>query len=567
METPPVSFSSPPDPDTLRFIPLGGCGEFGMNLTAMLWRGKLFVIDCGVRFPDPAKLGIDAVLPDVGPWFREAGGVCAYVITHGHEDHIGAIPHVIRRWPAPLYATPWTAALLKAKFLKYGIDPNVHPVTVVDAGTRLSLPGELSIEYVHMNHSLPSTCALYIKTPKFTVFHTGDFKLDPQPLVEAPFSEDRLAAIGAEGVDLLLADSTNADKTGRCPGEATVLGPLAESFAKAKAAVIVTTFSSNLWRLKTVADACVATGRKLFIAGAGVENTLGHAKALGFYHLPESLRLPAGKLGSFPRERTVVLASGCQAEWRSAMFRISVGEHREVIVQPEDTVVLSSRFIPGNERPIFDMVDRLKRKGALVVSPRDAPGIHVSGHAYGGDIEKLMSLLKPKHFTPVHGAFSQLEANRRIGARLGIKSMVIETGDVIDAGPGGVRIIGRLDSGVNYVDADAAVVLPVEAARERLRIGELGMAIFSGVFSKTHRAFLTPPGLDLIGIRLPDHVNPDVFKLAAIGAAKEILCSRDASKLSGTFEELTEEVRISLRRRLAAVLSKKPVVFVKLHLV
>lgn len=567
MESSPLSFTSPVDPDTLRFIPLGGCGEFGMNLTAMLWRGRLFVIDCGVRFPDPAKLGIDAMLPDVSPWFKEAGGVFAYVITHGHEDHIGAIPYVIRRWPAPIYATPWTAALLKAKFLKWDIDPKAHPVTVVEAGDKLSLAGELTIEYVHVNHSLPSTCALYIKTPRFKVFHTGDFKLDPQPLIEAPFAEDRLAAIGTEGVDLLLADSTNADKSGRCPGEGTVLSPLAETFEKAPKAVIVTTFSSNLWRLKTIADACIATGRKLFIAGAGVESTLGHAKNLGFYHLPESLRLAETNLKTFPREKTVALASGCQAEWRSAMYRISVGEHRDVSIQADDTVVLSSRFIPGNERPIFDMMDRLKRLGARVISPRDAPGIHVSGHAHGGDIEKLMGLLKPKHFAPVHGAFTQLDANRRIGARLGIKSLLIETGDVIEAGPAGVKLVGRIDTGINYVDADAGVVLPVEAVRERLRVGELGAAIFSGVYSKAQKTFLAPPSFDLVGVRLPDHVNPDTFQIAATAGALAILNAQTNGKPAPSFDELSEEVRISLRRRLAAVLNKKPVVFVKLHLV
>lgn len=567
MDATPVSFKSPPDPDALRLIPLGGCGEFGMNLTAMLWRGRLFVIDCGVRFPDPSKLGIDAVLPDVGPWFKEAGGVFAYIITHGHEDHIGALPHIVRRWPAPIYAPPWTVQLLKHKYAKLGVDWSAHPVTQVEAGDRLSLDGELTIEYVHVNHSLPSTCALYIRTPKFKIFHTGDFKLDESPLVEAPYSREKLAQIGAEGVDLLLADSTNADKSGRCPGEATVLGPLAESFARAPSAVVCTTFASNLWRLKTVADACVETGRKVYIAGTGLENTLAHSKALGMYYLPESIQLAKEQLDTFPRERLVVLASGCQAEWRSAMYRISVGEHRDFAVRPNDTVVLSSRFIPGNEKPIFDMTDRLRRMGARIVSPRDVPGIHVSGHAYGGDIELLMGLLKPKAFLPVHGAFTQLDANRKIAASLGIKSIVIETGDVIDAGPRGVGIIGRIDAGINYVDGEASVVIPVEAARERLRVGELGAAVFSGVYSKTQRAFVAPPTLDLIGFRLPDGVNPEAFTRGAIAGTEDVLSACMPGKLAATFDELTEEVRISLRRRLAAVLKKKPVVFVKLHLI
>ena len=563
-----LSFRSSPDADALRFVPLGGCGEFGMNLTAMLWRGRLFVIDAGVRFPDPSKLGIDAILPDVDPWFREAGGVAAYIITHGHEDHIGALPHLIRRWPAPIYAPPWAAALIGAKFARFGVDAKQYPVKVVEAGDKLAMD-DLTIEYIRVNHSLPDTCSIFIKTPKVHVFHTGDFKFEENPVIEERFDEKRLAAIGNERVDLMLVDSTNAEKSGNCPEESSVLPALVPHLERATGATFITTFSSNLWRLKMIADACIEAGKKLFITGNGIETTLTHAKALGRYYLPETLRLADGQLDGFRRDRMVVLASGCQAEWRSAMCRIANGEHRSVGVHPGDQVILSSRFIPGNERPILDMMDKLKRLGASVISPREFPGIHVSGHAYGGDIERLIKLLRPKVHAPVHGAFTQLDANRKIGERLGVKSVLIETGDVLEVSPNGVATIGKIDTGINYLDAESGVVLPIEAARERLRVGELGQAIFSGVFSRSKRDWAVAPSFEIFGFRLPARLDWPTFQKEAIEDSLELLRVRGSQKgplNQDSWDELLEELRISLRRKLTAVLNKKPVVFVKLHL-
>ncbi len=562
----PPSFSAPTAPDTMRFVPLGGCGEFGMNLTALLWRERLLVLDCGVKFPDPAKLGIDAIIPDVSPWFREAGGVFAYVLTHGHEDHIGAIPYVVPRWPAPIYATPWTAALLRAKFLKLGMDPNAHPITIIKAGGKIEVD-DLSIELVHVNHSIPDTCALYIKTPKVKVFHTADFKLEESPTVEARYDAKRLAAIGAEGVDILLADSTNSEKSGRCPEESDVAPALAEAFKRTPGAALVTTFSSNLWRLKSVADACVAAGRKLYITGNGLEMTLTHAKALGRYHLPETIRVADENLDTFPRERLAVLATGCQGEWRSGMARIASGEHRSFSVRRGDHAIFSSRFIPGNERPILDMMDKLKRSGAEVVTAREMPDIHVSGHAYGGDLEVLAGLLKPKMHVPIHGAYTQLAANRRLGEKLGLRTLLVESGDILEVDANGAKIIGRVETGVQYVDSESHIVLPTEIARERLRIGELGCAFFSAVYGKAQRGWLTSPQLEIFGVRLPDEVDPEGFRRETAQAALELLVSRGAGKSSASLEELTEDVRIAIRRRLAILLNKKPVVVVKLHLV
>lgn len=557
-------FKASADPKTLRIIPLGGCGEFGMNLAGYFSQGRLFVVDCGVRFPEPYRLGVDAVLPDVDPHFTEAGGVHSYIITHGHEDHIGALPHVLRRWPAPVYATAWSVELLKNKLARLGEDAGKFNITTVEPGDRIRTEG-FDVEFVHMNHSIPQTCALFIRTPQLNVFHTGDFKFDDHPLLEAPADWSRLRALGREGVDLLLADSTNAEKAGQCPGEATVLKPLTELFQAAPEAVIVSTFSSNLARLKTIADAASASGRKLLLLGTGVETTLAIAKTLGIYELPEDLRIEPDQLSKFPRRRIVVIATGCQGEYRAALARIANGEHKHFEAKEGDTVVLSSRIIPGNEKALLTVLNNLQKTGVRIVTAREVPGIHVSGHAYQGDLNLLHDALKPRFFAPVHGAFSQLRANLERGKKQGALPSLVETGDVLDCSKNGITNAGKVEVTLSYVDSDSAVLLSNDLLRDRLRIGELGSALVSGVYDTKRKSWLSPVEIDLTGIRVPaadgdrwltdmaDKISSQVARLVQDGSA-------DVS-------HVMEEARVFLRRHLFQVLKKKPVVTVKIHLV
>lgn len=556
-------FKASADPKTLRIIPLGGCGEFGMNLTGYFSQGRLFVVDCGVKFPEPYRLGVDAVVPDVDPHFREAGGVHSYIITHGHEDHIGALPHVIRRWPAPVYATAWSVELLKNKLGRIGEDPGKYNITTLEAGDRIRTEG-FDVEFVHMNHSIPQTCALFIRTPQLNVFHTGDFKFDDTPLLEAPADWNRLRALGREGVDLLLADSTNAEKAGLCPGESTVLKPMTELLQAAPEAVILTTFSSNLARLKTIADAALASGRKLLLLGNGVETTFSIAKALGIYELPEDLRIEPDQVSKFPRRRLVVLATGCQGEWRAALARIANGEHKAFEARANDTVILSSRIIPGNEKAILTVMNNLQRMGVRIISAREAPGIHVSGHAYQGDLNLLHEALKPKFFAPVHGAFSQLRANLARGEQAGSLPSLVETGDVLDCSKQGVVNAGKVEIALSYLDADSGVLLSNELLRERLRVGELGQALVSGVYDKGRRSWAAPVTIDLPGLKVPEREGerwlPEMGKNIESQVAR--LCQGNPDPAY-----VTEEVRVFLRRHLTQVLKKKPIVVVKIHLI
>ena len=553
-------------PGALRIIPMGGCGEFGMNLTAYIASGKLFVVDAGVRFPEPERLGVDAIVPAVDTWFQAIGGVHAYIITHAHEDHLGAVPHLLPKWPAPVYGTAWTIELLRLKLTKLGHDPNAFTLVTVEPGDHVTTTG-FDAEYIHVNHSIPMTCCLFIRTPDLNVFHTGDFKFEEHPMLEPATDFALLKRIGDEGVDLLLTDSTNADKDGHCPGEETVFEPLKRVVEHCTGAAIITTFASNLWRLKTIADVCVATGRRLCICGNGIETTLMIAKKLILYHLPESLRLAEDQVATFPRNRLVVLATGCQGEWRSALARMAAGSHRSITVGPGDTVIWSSRMIPGNEKAVFAMTNSFLRAGAKIVSGRDAPDIHVSGHAFGGDVERLVQTLRPRHFLPVHGSFTHMQANlgRPLSAGMTASSTLIENGDVLDVSRDGVVKAGKIDIELEFVDAEAGVLISQGTLRERLRVGELGMALVDGVFDQSAKEWRAGPNISLNGLCLPLMVNTDEW-LEKMGRQLAHHLRPLLSQAQSTPDGVTEEARLFVRRQLTRLLRKKPVVLVKLHI-
>ncbi len=565
---------NPLNKDTVRIIPFGGCGEFGMNLTGYLFRGKLFVVDCGVMFPDPSKLGVEAIYPKIDTWFEQLGGVHAYLITHGHEDHIGALPYVLDRWPAPLYATPWTASLIEAKFQRRKISGK-FPVTRVNPGDRTTFK-EVAIEWIPVNHSIPMASALLMKFGENTVFHTGDFRIDFERQYEDPVDLERLRKIGARGVDLLIADSTNSDRPGMGPSERSVVEPLGNLMANATGALIITTFASNYWRVKTIADLCKKFGKKLLILGGGFEQAIRIADELGFDPLPEGIRAPEDQvgLGNIPRDRLVVLASGSQGEWRSALSRLSAGEHRSFKVVPGDTVVFSSRMIPGNEKSVLWLINNFNRLGAKVVTSRDAPGIHVSGHAYRGEIKTLVELLQPRNFIPMHGTFTHLNANESIIAELGMDdtaTLLIEDGDMVDLSPEGCVQAGAINVETLFVDSDSYASMTKEVLRERLRIGEGGCAIVSGVFDVDGKRWLRSPDIILQGIEFrPEegHAGPVAKEFwieeACMYVANAVVRMAEQQPASSA-EDLEEEARLTLRRLLFGSLNRKPSVFARIH--
>lgn len=546
-----------------------------MNLTGYLFRGKLYVVDCGVMFPDPSKLGVEAIYPNIDRWFEQFGGVHAYLITHGHEDHIGALPYVLDRWPAPLYATPWTASLIEAKFARRKI-PGKFPVTRVAPGGYTQFKDNFSVDWIPVNHSIPMASALLMNFSGKTVFHTGDFRIDFEPQYEPPLDLERIRKIGDKGVDLLICDSTNSHRVGLGPNERSVIGPLGDLMADATGAVILTTFASNYWRIKTVADLCAKFGKKLLVLGGGLEQAIRIADELGFEPLPEGIRAPVDQvgLGNIPRDRLVIIASGSQGEWRSAMSRLAAGEHRSFKVGPGDSVVFSSRMIPGNEKSVLWLMGNFHRAGATVVTSRENPAIHVSGHAYRGEIMKLVELLQPRNFIPMHGTFSHLDANASIPDELGMTNtatLLMENGDMVDLSDDGCEIVGSIDVDILYVDSDSYASMTKEVLRERLRIGEGGCAFISGVFDPGGRRWLRQPEIILQGIefRPEDGYAGPVAKTTWLDEAAMYVAdavTRMAEGQAGaTPEDFEEEARLTLRRLLFGSLNRKPQVFARVH--
>ena len=553
------------NPGTVRIIPFGGCGEFGMNMTAYICDDRLYLVDAGISFPDPSKLGVEAILPNLDDWINQFGGVYAYIITHGHEDHIGALPYMIEKWPGPIYATPWAAALIENKMMRRGIKLR-YPINQVRPGDKVQCE-DFSVEYIAFNHSIPDACGLMIRQGDFNIFHTGDFKFDLTPVLEKSVDLDHLKKIGSEGIHLLLADSTNSHIKGHCPSEQTVIEPLQEAFDSAgDGAMIITTFSSNFWRLKTILDLCQANDRKVLILGGGLETCLKIAAETGLYSPPKGVIIEPSAVAGLERRKICVLATGSQGEWRSALMRMAKGEHRLFSICPGDLVVFSSRTIPGNERIIQYMMSLLERRGARIFSARNNPLIHVSGHGYRDELKGLLSALRPRFFMPVHGTFSHLTSNSLIPAEVGLKetrSFVIENGDVIDVSGEGITISDRIDIEHFFVDSESYALLSHETLRQRLRIGELGLVVVALACDFNDGELLASPKVEVHGLAARDGQDLEAFKqeIAQVAASS---FTRGIKRREDSSEELEEVIRIDIRRMLFQFLGKKPVVVCKL---
>jgi ribonuclease J len=551
--------------DSIRIIPFGGCGEFGMNMTGYICDDRLYLVDAGVSFPDAAKLGVESLFPDMAPWIDQFGGVYAYIMTHGHEDHIGALPFMLDRWPGPVYTTPWAAKLIENKLDRRNIKTR-YPIHCVRPGDRVECE-DFSIEFVPFNHSIPDSCALMIRQGKFNIFHTGDFKFDFTPIIEKPVDISHLEKLGKEGIHVLLADSTNSHVPGYSPSESVVLEPMKSAFNSAgNGAVVVTTFSSNFWRLKTILTACEATGRKALILGGGLDNCLRVAGELGMFAPTPGLIIDSNMASGMDRSKLCVIATGSQGERRAAIMRIANGEHRQFSISSGDLVIFSSRTIPGNEREIQNMMSKLERRGATIFSARNDPQIHVSGHSYREELKDLVRALKPKNFIPVHGTFSHLLSNSKIPAEVGLNKtdcFVIENGDVIDVDVKTASITDRIDVNRVFVDSESLDLLSYDTLRERLRIGELGLVVIAAAYRKSDSKIIGTPVINIQGLTAPKDMEQQQFETGLLAAARKGFKNAVAAKETSQ-DKLEDQVRVEMRRYMFQVLKKKPVVICNL---
>ncbi len=487
----PVSDPPPLAPGTLRIIPIGGLGEIGRNMTVFEIDGKLLVVDCGVLFPEETQPGVDLILPDFSPIRDRLGDVVAIVLTHGHEDHIGAVPYLLKlRADIPLIGSRLTLALVEAKLKEHRITP--YSLTVTE-GQREKL-GPFDLEFVAVNHSIPDALAVSITTRAGRVLHTGDFKMDQLPLDDRITDLRAFARLGEEGVDLFLSDSTNADIPGFTAPERDI-GPVIESvIAKAPRRVIVASFSSHVHRVQQVLDAAVANNRKVVLMGRSMVRNMGIAADLGYLRVPDGVLLDAKRAADLPDARLVYMSTGSQGEPMAVLARMANLEH-QIEIGPGDTVILASSLIPGNENAVYRVINGLTKLGAKVVHKGNAR-VHVSGHAAAGELLYCYNILKPRNVLPVHGEYRHLVANAALAMDTGVpeaNTFIAEDGTVIDLAAGNARIVGQLDLGHVYVDGSSVGEITEADLKDRRILAEEGfISIFVAVDPQTGRVIVGP---------------------------------------------------------------------------
>ncbi|MGC4805439.1 ribonuclease J [Micromonospora sp. DT233] len=501
----------PPLPEGgLRIIPLGGLGAIGRNMTVFEFDGKLLIVDCGVLFPDVEQPGVDLILPDFGPILDRLADVQAIVLTHGHEDHIGAVPYLLAHKPdIPLVGSQFTLALVEAKLAERRIQP--YTLTVREGGRERLGPFEC--EFFAVNHSIPDALAVAIRTPAGLVLHTGDFKMDQLPLDGRITDLAGFARLGAEGVDLLLSDSTNAEIPGFVTPEREI-GPVLDSiFAKATGRIIVASFASHVHRVQQVFDSAAEHGRKVALIGRSMVRNMGIARDLGLLNIPAGLVISIEEATALPPEQILLMSTGSQGEPMSALGRMASGDHRHITIAPGDTVVLASSLVPGNETSVYRVINRLARAGAMVVH-KDVAKVHVSGHAPAGELLYLLNVTRPSNLMPVHGEWRHLRAHARLGIESGVapdRVVLCEDGDVVDLVEGRASVVGHVKSRYVYVDGLAVGDVSESLLTERRILGDGGFIATTVVVDSVTGKVVGGPTLSAKGFSEdPEAFNPVV---------------------------------------------------------
>jgi len=477
-----VKLSPPPAlPDgTLRIFALGGLGEIGRNMTVFEFGGRLLVVDCGVLFPEENQPGVDLILPDFGPIKDRLDDIEAVVLTHGHEDHIGALPYLLRlRADIPIYGSTLTLAFVEAKMREHRISPQTQ--TVPD-GAVLEL-GPFSVEFMAVNHSIPDAMALAIRTQAGVVLHTGDFKMDQLPLDGRVTDLNAFARLGDEGVDLLMVDSTNAEVPGFVSSERDLVPVLDAVFLRAEGRIIVASFASHVHRIQQIIDMAALHGRKIAFVGRSMVRNMGIARDLGYLTIPGGMLVASDDLPNLPDDETVLICTGSQGEPMAVLSRIANRDH-PISVGPSDTIVLASSLIPGNENAVFRVINGLAKLGAHVVHKGNAL-VHVSGHAAAGELRYVYNIVKPRNVLPIHGEWRHMRANSEVAQSVGIpeeRITIAEDGTVMDLKDGIVTVVGHEPVGFVFVDGSGVGDVTETSLKDRRVLGEEGfVSVFVAV--------------------------------------------------------------------------------------
>jgi ribonuclease J len=540
--------------DTVTITPLGGMGEIGMNCLAISTEESMIVVDCGLMFPEEYHLGIDIVIPRFDFLLANRDRIKGIVLTHGHEDHIGALPWLLRQLQVPLYGSGFTLGLVGNKLREHELDKQTELHTVV-AGDRVEF-GDIAVQFFPVCHSIIEGFGLGIETPAGRIVHSGDFKIDPNPL-DGHFTDlEAFREFSDPGVLLLLSDSTNIEREGDSLKEREIVASLDNAFSKAEGRIIVTLFSSHIQRIHEVFDLAVRYGRKVSVSGRSLVNNIELAKSMGFLNIPDNVYCSPDEIRTQPDENVVLLVTGSQGEPLSALTRIATGEHRQLSIHPGDTVLMSSRFIPGNIRAITRVINRLYKQGAEVLYGK-AEDIHASGHGHREELRLMLETVRPKHFVPLHGEYRHLAKHCRLAKECGVapeRAIVLEDGNPLTFSSSGVRFEEPVPAeGVN-VDGKGVGDVGQTVLKERHLLGGEGLVVVVLIMDENTGEVLIGPDIHSKGFVFEQHFSH------VLEDAREIVLDICANIPATETGKLKERIRSSLRRHFRKTLGRDPVV-------
>ena len=545
-------------PPSLKIVPLGGVGEFGLHMMAYCYGDEILVVDCGGLLPDHSLLGIDLVIPDMTFLADRREKVKALIITHGHEDHIGATPYFLRNFDVPVYGTGFSLELLREK-LSESEPGRQFRLECVEPGDTVSFR-HMSVSFLHVNHSICQAVSLALDTPEGLIVHTGDFRIDATPIQEEVFDYAGFAELGRRGVLALFSDSTNVERPGFAASEREVFRELDLIFRRAGGRIMVTLFASSIPRIQQVIDLAGRYGRRVHLAGRSLETNTRIALRMGLLKVDDSMVIGAGEVDELPPNEVVVIMTGSQGEPRSVLARVAMNDHKNIHVQAGDSVIFSSRIVPGHERSVFNTLNHLAMRGADVYYER-THNVHTSGHGHRDELSTMLNLVRPRYFIPIHGEYRLLKRHGELAETCGVapdKVLLAVNGDVIRFRDGEGALVDHIPTGRIYVDGKGVGDVGPDEVRQRRKIGQTGIVIALLVFSQSTGEVLYGPDIMSRGF-IFEGQSEELFHRAK-QKVLETLAAFSPEKRAD-LDEVKEEIRLVLRRFFNRTLERKPVVF------